>query len=45
VVLGLDLDETQIAAVTAQVKRLADTATLSDDQVDDLLLRWPSPVA
>jgi len=44
-ILGLDLDETQIAAVTAQVKRLADTATLSDDQVDDLLLRWPSPVA
>ena len=42
-VLGLDLDEAQIAAVTAQVKRLADTAILADEQVDELLLRWPTP--
>jgi homocitrate synthase len=44
-VLGLDLDDAQIAAVTAQVKRLADTATLADEQVDELLLGWPSPAA
>jgi homocitrate synthase len=43
--LGLDLDEEQIAAATAEIKRLADSATLADEQVDDLLLRWPSPAA
>jgi len=41
--LGVDLDEAQIAAVTAEIKRRADSATLADEQVDDLLLGWPAP--
>ena len=41
--LGIDLDDEQIALVTAEIKRLADSATLADEQVDDLLLRWPTP--
>jgi homocitrate synthase len=43
--LGLDLDEEQIATVTAEIKRLADSATLADEQVDDLLLSWRNPAA
>jgi len=41
--LGLDLDEEQIAAITAEIKRRADAATLADEQVDELLRRWPTP--
>ena len=41
--LGVELDEAQIAAVTAEIKRLADSGPLDDDQVDTLLLRWLTP--
>ena len=41
----VDLGEEQIAAATAEIKRLADSATLADEQVDELLLSWPNPAA
>jgi hypothetical protein len=36
-------DEEQLAAVTAEIKRLADSAPLDDERVDELLLSWPTP--
>ncbi len=41
--LGVALDEDQIAAVTTEIKRLADSGPLADEQVDDLLVSWPTP--
>ncbi|MGA8015060.1 MAG: homocitrate synthase [Candidatus Dormiibacterota bacterium] len=41
--LGVALAEDQIAAVTAEIKRLADSGPLADQQVDDLLVSWPTP--
>ncbi|MGO8686724.1 MAG: homocitrate synthase [Candidatus Dormibacteria bacterium] len=41
--LGLSLDDEQLAAITAEIKRRADSASLDDRQVDDVLLRWPTP--
>ena len=43
--LGIDLDEEQIVAATAEIKRLADSAALADEQVDALLLGWRNPAA
>lgn len=41
--LGVALAEDQVAAVTAAIKRLADSGPLADQQVDDLLVSWPTP--
>ena len=41
--LGLSLDDEQLAAITAEIKRRANSASLDDRQVDDVLLRWPTP--
>ncbi len=38
--LGLSLGEEQLRALTAEVKRRADTAPLADDELDDLIRGW-----
>ena len=41
--LGVILDDDQIAAVTAEIKRRADSTPLDDTQVDELLMSWTTP--
>ena len=41
--LGVVLDEDQLAALTAEIKRRADAGPLDDDEVDGLLVSWASP--
>jgi homocitrate synthase len=38
--LGRSLGEEQLRALTAEVKRRADTAPLADDELDDLIRGW-----
>jgi homocitrate synthase len=38
--LGLSLDEDQVRALTAEVKRRADARPLQDDELDDLIRGW-----
>ncbi len=40
--LGLSLDDEQIAAATAEIKRLADLAPLDERAVDAVLRAWPA---
>jgi homocitrate synthase len=41
--LGLSLDDQQIAAATAEIKRLADRGPIDEGAVDAVLLAWPTP--
>jgi homocitrate synthase len=38
--LGVDFDDTQLRAVTNEVKRRSDTAPLENDELDALIINW-----